>query len=117
MGPLRAPRHSLRNPFSIHDIAHSRSVEPSAQDEPQQVADRHEPQTFTARALCADPYTAWLEQREADREREGNMRVRWIYRQRAVGGPAIRAGVVVDEDGRGHDDLSDRLPSGQLTTV
>jgi hypothetical protein len=27
---------------------------------------------FTARAVPADPYTAWLEQREADRERDAH---------------------------------------------
>jgi len=57
---------------------------------------------FTERTLLADPYTAWLEQREADREQTGQMRVRWIYRQRPAGGPAIRAGAGADQESREH---------------
>jgi hypothetical protein len=117
MRPLRAPRHSLGDPFSTQPIPHQRSIQASAQDGPQQVADRHEPQMFTARTPRADPYTAWLEQREADREQDEHMRVRWIYRQRPVGGPGIRAGAVAGPESRDRDDRSDQLLSLRLTTV
>jgi hypothetical protein len=66
-------------------------AQPSGQDESDEVTSRYEPQAFTPRACPLDPYTAWLEQREAEREREGLPPVRWIYRVRQVGTPAIRA--------------------------
>jgi hypothetical protein len=43
---------------------------------------RHEPQAFTARALPRDPYAAWLEQREAERQRDEGSAIRWVYRPR-----------------------------------
>jgi hypothetical protein len=60
---LQAPRHSLRHASSSHYIPHSRTVELSAQYEPS----RHDAQILAARTVPTDPYTAWLEQREADR--------------------------------------------------
>ena len=59
---LQVPRHSLRHASSSHYIPHSRTVELSAQYEPS----RHDAQMLTARTVPADPYTAWLDQREAD---------------------------------------------------
>jgi hypothetical protein len=41
---------------------------------------RHEPDSFAVRAIARDPYAAWVEQREA--EREGHQAIRWVYRQR-----------------------------------
>jgi hypothetical protein len=46
---------------------------------------RHEPQAFTERAFPRDPYAAWLEQREADRQRDEDAAIRWVYRPRIVG--------------------------------
>jgi hypothetical protein len=43
---------------------------------------RHEPFVFTERAFPRDPYAAWLEQREADRQREEDSQIRWVYRPR-----------------------------------
>ena len=45
---------------------------------------RHEPYAFTERALPRDPYAAWLQQREEDRQRDENVRIRWVYRPRIV---------------------------------
>jgi hypothetical protein len=63
---LQTPKRSLRHISSSHDAPRLRS-EPFAQDGPDHVASRHEPQFLAARTVPADPYTAWLEQREADR--------------------------------------------------
>jgi hypothetical protein len=35
-------------------------------DRPDDVASRHDPQIVISRAVPADPYTSWREQREAD---------------------------------------------------
>ena len=52
---------------------------------------RHEPQSLTERAFPRDPYAAWLEQREADRQRDEDTPIRWVYRPRIVGD--VRAAV------------------------
>jgi hypothetical protein len=64
---LQAPRHSLQHVSSPHYIARSRSIELSSQDGPDRTASRHDAQMLTARSVPADPYTAWLDQREANR--------------------------------------------------
>jgi hypothetical protein len=64
---LRARSHSPRHVTSSHNDPHSLSGEPFVKDKPDRLASRHDPQLITARAIPADPYTAWLEQREADR--------------------------------------------------
>jgi hypothetical protein len=46
---------------------------------------RHEPESFTERAFPRDPYAAWLEQREADRQQDEDTPIRWVYRPRIVG--------------------------------
>jgi hypothetical protein len=67
---LQAPRRSPRQISSTHHIAHPRSIDPSLQDGQDLMASRHDAQMLTERSVPADPYTAWLEQREADRARE-----------------------------------------------
>lgn len=69
---LQSLRHSLQHAFSTYHIAHSQNIELSAQDGSARTASRHDTQMLTGRTrtVSADPYTAWLEQREADRERE-----------------------------------------------
>ena len=42
-----------------------------------QFVSRHEPQTLTGRTIPRDPYAAWLERREAERERMEGSSVRW----------------------------------------
>jgi hypothetical protein len=54
-------------------------------------AGRHEPQILIERIVPKDPYAAWLEQREAQREFEDRPRVRWVHRQRRGDGRAIAA--------------------------
>jgi hypothetical protein len=72
MRPLRALRHSLQHASSTHHLAHPQSIERAAQHDSSQTASRHEMDMLTARRVSADPYKAWLEQREADREREAH---------------------------------------------
>jgi hypothetical protein len=70
MRPLQALKHSLQHVSSTSHVELPQSIALSAQDGPGQTASRHEAQMLTARTASADPYTVWLEQREADRERE-----------------------------------------------
>lgn len=77
---LQAPKHLLQHVSSTYQIAPSQSVERAAHDGSDQRANRHDAQMLTARRVSADPYAAWLEQREADREREAhrlNPRAAW----------------------------------------
>jgi hypothetical protein len=67
MRPLRALRHSHHASSTDH-LAHPQSIELTAPPSPS----RHETHMLTARRVSADPYKAWLEQREADREREAH---------------------------------------------
>jgi hypothetical protein len=69
---LQSLRHSLQQVSSTYHIAHPQSIELPAQDGLNQTASRHDTQMLTGRTVSADPYTAWLEQREADREREAH---------------------------------------------
>lgn len=106
MRMLQAHRHSRRHDSSAHQ--YDRSISLSAQDEADQMTGRHEPEILTLRALPQDPYAVWLEQREADREREGHPPVRWIHRQPGVGRPTIRASAVGDPSVRPVRTSSDR---------
>jgi hypothetical protein len=68
---LQASRQLLRRVPSIDDTAHPESVELSAHRGPASVASRHDSRLLaTGTTAAADPYAAWLKQREADRERE-----------------------------------------------
>ena len=64
---LQAQGHSLKDGSSDHYDSHSRTSELFAQDGLDQTTSRHDPQLLAARTVPGDPYTAWLEQREADR--------------------------------------------------
>jgi len=54
-------------------------------------AGRHEPQSLMERIVPKDPYAAWLEQREAEREleRESSPQIRWVHRPRGEAGRII----------------------------
>jgi hypothetical protein len=54
---------------------------------------RYEPETFGTCIVPADPYSEWLERREADRERD-NPPVRCVVRPRATAGSGNGRGVV-----------------------
>jgi hypothetical protein len=61
MQTLQAPRQSPRY------MTEPWSIELSVRDARNQTGSRHDEQTLNARTVPADPYTAWLEQRKADR--------------------------------------------------
>ncbi len=68
---LRTPRHP-RQRITSNRNTDPQSIEVSAQDRRNLTATRHDAQMFAARSVAADPYKAWLKQREAEREREAH---------------------------------------------
>jgi len=62
---LRSPRHSPQHSSSI-------CIEQSSQYGSGHTASRHDEQLLGGRPASADPYAAWLQQREADRARAEN---------------------------------------------
>jgi len=58
----QAPRGS-----SPHRLAEPWSIELSVKDAREETGSRHDKEMLTAHTVPADPYTAWLEQREPDR--------------------------------------------------
>ena len=70
MRPLQTLRHSLHHSASSHRITRPQGIQPSAQGDSNRTASRHDAQVLARRTVPADPYTVWLEQRQADRERE-----------------------------------------------
>jgi hypothetical protein len=107
MRTLRAPRQS-----SADYLTHSRGIAAGSEDS----LCRHEPQTLTGRTAPADPYAAWLQQREADREREQQEPVRWVFRQRIAGGPAAGA-AGIGRQGSGTPRQGERAVADRLTAV
>lgn len=80
MRPLQALRNSLHHGVSNDHLTRPQSIGPSARYDSNYTASRHEAQALPGRTVPADPYTVWLEQREADREREArglNPRYAW----------------------------------------
>jgi hypothetical protein len=59
---LQAPTQS-----SPRYVADPWSIEISVRDAREQTGSRHDERMLTARTVPADPYTAWLEQREGHR--------------------------------------------------
>ena len=70
MRPLQALRHPLRHVSSTGHGTSPQNIPAPAQDAPNLTASRHDAQVFTRRIVPADPYAVWLQQREAERERE-----------------------------------------------
>jgi len=78
---LQAPRQLLRNASSSDDTARPESIQPAAHRGLTQASNRHRARPCDTRERsAADPYAAWLAQREADRAREArhlNPRAAW----------------------------------------
>ena len=85
LGRRRSPREAPSTQYIAQSL--SIAVTECARD---QTECRHEPETFGACIVPPDPYTAWLDRRESDRERREQGSVRWVVRPRAVAGPAAR---------------------------
>jgi hypothetical protein len=67
MQTFQAPRDSTGGVSSKGYIPEPWNVELSVRDAREQTASRHDEQALTARIVPADPYTAWLAQREPER--------------------------------------------------
>ncbi len=70
---LQAPKRSPRRISSSHDDPNSWNSELFAQHGPDQLASRHDSQMLPVRTIPADPYTAWLDQREADQRASASL--------------------------------------------
>lgn len=80
MRPLQALIHSLQHGSSDHHGTHRQGVGLPPQNGSRQTAGRHDPRVIAGRIVSADPYEAWLAEREAEREREAhrlNPRAAW----------------------------------------
>jgi hypothetical protein len=66
MQTLQAPRDSMQGVSSQGYIPEPWNIELSIRDARDEVASRHDEQVLAARAVSADPYAAWLAQREGD---------------------------------------------------
>jgi len=95
-------RHSTRDgsPKQPEQTPSPASVEPITYRGARQLADRHEPVALTERAKPVDPYAAWLEQREAEREQLERPQIRWVHRPRIIPRPASGARVPTSAPGR-----------------
>jgi hypothetical protein len=62
-----APSDPTQHICSPGHIPEPWNVELSVRDAREQTASRHDEQTLTGRIVPADPYTAWLAQREPQR--------------------------------------------------
>jgi hypothetical protein len=99
----------------MHDVAHAPGLTqftPRATDEGE---GRHEPQVFGAR-VPADPYSAWLAQRDAERQEEP---VRWVFRPRMLDTPGVRAGTAKAKANPTDDrrDSEERTAGVRVTTA
>jgi hypothetical protein len=63
----QASRDSIQGVSSPGYIPEPWNVELSIRDAREQTASRHDEQTLSTRIVPADPYTAWLQQREPQR--------------------------------------------------
>jgi hypothetical protein len=70
MRPIQALRHSLHRGAASDRATHRQGTALSAWGDSNRTAGRHDAQALPGRTVPADPYAVWLQQREADRERE-----------------------------------------------
>jgi hypothetical protein len=69
MRAFHPPSHPLRQISANDDVEPLRSLEQSLEGRAWPAESRHEPQALTTRIVPVDPYTAWLTERESERER------------------------------------------------
>jgi hypothetical protein len=82
---LKRPGHTERRASSNKLGTDQRNVAPSVHDRLDRGEGRFEPQDFGARIVPRDPYAVWAKQREAERQPQADVPVRWVFRPRAVG--------------------------------
>jgi hypothetical protein len=88
MQSLLGRRRTLRHDSPTQIIPRSIVVSTPAGPDPSE--SRYEPETFGACTVPVDAYAAWMQQREADRER-ADPPVRWVVRPRDAAVPANEA--------------------------
>jgi hypothetical protein len=116
MGTFQAHIRSLRRAFAGATTARPLNhTVPSLDGSLERTPMRRDPQALGASRLPADPYTTWLQLREADLERE-RQPVRWIYRHRTLAGPSIRAHALPERDRREYL-ISDKRAEGKRLTA
>jgi len=91
MGPLEANTDTGRDGSSTGLAEPRRPFRFARAPEVERLDSRHEPQILAEQIVPRDAYAAWLEQREAEREREPRPEVRWVQRPRGEAAPAILA--------------------------
>lgn len=93
MGPLQANADTGWDGSSTGLAEGPRRLRFTRPPEDLETAGRHEPQSLIEGIVPKDPYAAWLEQREAEREleRESSPQIRWVHRPRGEAGTAIVA--------------------------
>ena len=86
MGPLQVHKDSGLGDSHAGLGEGARRIRFASPCESEEPAGRHEPQVLVERIIPKDPYAAWLEQRDAEREleRESRPQVRWVHRQRGA---------------------------------
>ena len=97
---------------STQCVEHPPSIPRSGDARYEQCEGRWEPENFGAPAAPIDPYAAWLEQREVDRDRGDHESTRWV-----MVGPMIRAGAAAERAATERRNRCDRPASGRLTTA
>lgn len=103
MQPLLARRRTLRRARSNQYVTQPQSMAISRENAWLQSESRYEPETFGACTVPTDAYTAWVQQREADRDRS-DAPVRWVVRPRPAAVAPSR-------------ERADRSSVARLTTV
>ena|SRR5271166_4554741 len=113
MQPFHPFRRSSRNVSPPDDTLKAWSIELSADDGPT----RHDEQMLTACTVPADPYTAWLEKRDAERRPPAVRTIRPTRqfgrarvprtRPRTVGRPAVGRQPVIE--GRARERSRERV--------
>ena len=93
MGPLQAHTERWRDGSPAEPAGSPRAFRFARELDAEEQDGRHEPQSLIERIVPRDTYAAWLEQREAEseRERERSPQIRWVHRPRGEDGRALIA--------------------------
>jgi len=83
--------HSPKDESPKQYATSSGTIQPFTYGGSQPNVSRHEPLALSERARPVDPYTEWLQQREAERERDERPEIRWVSRPRIVPRPITDA--------------------------
>ncbi len=99
MGILRGTRKS-RGGICIPDPLGSARLQMMSRDLDDETLGRCEAQALGSPAVAADPYAAWLQQRESERMEE-RPAIRWVYRNQTTAGRSGGGGIGGTRDASG----------------